>query len=325
MTARPALAPGPRRRRTVGAVVALVGWTAFLAGTAAILHGVGGTLAPPPLSQPGQLGQWLEQRQPAEAAFAVVRLLALGLAWYLLVITVACTVARAIGGASLVRAADAVSVPLVRRLVGGALGVTLAAATLTGGGGAALAEEHIGPPGPSAGTESMHRLPDGQPFATRPAAAPTTAAPAGSRTSPVPTMQRLPATAPTRASPTNQTSLATTTTAAAAGDAPAVAPVPAEAAPAVAPLPAGGRTWVVQPGDHFWAVAERVLAEVWGRAPADEEVDGYWRSLVDANAGQLRDPGNPDLLFPGQIIAVPAPPGASSAPPLRRPLAPDMP
>ena len=68
-------------------------------------------------------------------------------------------------------------------------------------------------------------------------------------------------------------------------------------------------SWSVRPGDHFWAVAERVLSTAWGRAPADAEVDPYWRVLIQANRSRLHDPDNPDLLFPGQILTVPVPPG----------------
>ena len=38
---------------------------------------------------------------------------------------------------------------------------------------------------------------------------------------------------------------------------------------------------------------------------SDRTVTGYWRSLVDANRAQLVDPRNPDLLVPGQQLALP--------------------
>lgn len=285
-------APGPGRptRPAARAVLALVAWTAFLTASAAVLHTVGGPLAPPTFSEPGQLGTWLDQRQPAEAAFAVVRLLALGMVWYLLVVTVAGTVARAFGPRALVRATDAVSVPLVRRLVTGAVGVSMAAVALAGSGGAAaVAGEQSAQPGGSAsagaGAETMRRLPGAIP--TAPTTAPARQA-SGAGTGPPPTMRRLPASQ------------------AGTGGGPAAPTVP-PATPDVADVPAG-RTWRVLPGDHFWSVAEQVLAEAWQRAPADEEVGPYWRALVDANTGVLRDPGNPDLLFADQVIAVPAPP-----------------
>ncbi|PLS75238.1 MAG: hypothetical protein CYG61_08380, partial [Actinobacteria bacterium] len=48
------------------------------------------------------------------------------------------------------------------------------------------------------------------------------------------------------------------------------------------------------------------------RAPSDAEVDAYWRRLVDANRAILRDPANPDLLYPGQVLTVP--PAAAAEP-----------
>jgi hypothetical protein len=38
---------------------------------------------------------------------------------------------------------------------------------------------------------------------------------------------------------------------------------------------------------------------------AQRTVTRYWRALVDANRAHLVDPGNPDLLVPGQQLALP--------------------
>ena len=77
--------------------------------------------------------------------------------------------------------------------------------------------------------------------------------------------------------------------------------------PSVADVPATGDadTWAVEPGDHFWSIAERVLGERWGRRPTTVETDGYWRALVAANRPRLADRDNPDLLFPGQVLTLP--------------------
>lgn len=287
----------PTAPRSTGRL-ALAWWTAFLIATVAGLHAAGEALAPPPLN-PGQLGDWLGRRQPAEAAFAVLRLVALGLAWYLLLATVAAVLARASGWRSLVRVLDAVTVPAVRRMVAGCVGVSLAAAVLTGPGGEALAEEQREASSTAEVGETMRRLPD-------------TPTPAIGET-----MRRLPDAPTPVTGPTAPASAPRSTAAGGEGlggarpvmrRLPPVATDPApEPAPGGAPAPAG-RAWTVEPGDHFWAVAERVLAEAWGRAPTDDEVDPYWRALVEANAAVLRDPGNPDLLFQGQVIAVPVPP-----------------
>jgi hypothetical protein len=76
---------------------------------------------------------------------------------------------------------------------------------------------------------------------------------------------------------------------------------------------ADNETWaVVRPGDHFWAIAEQRLAEAWQRRPTAREIDPYWRTLVEQNRSLLRDPGNPDLLFPGDRIRLPLPPASTS-------------
>ena len=43
--------------------------------------------------------------------------------------------------------------------------------------------------------------------------------------------------------------------------------------------------------------------------PDDRRVIGYWWRLVEANRGRLLDPGNPDLLVPGQELVLPDPQG----------------
>lgn len=398
-------------------MLGLVAWTGALAVGLAALHATGGVLAPPPLSDPGRVGAWLELRQPAEAAVALVRLLAIGSAWYLLAATVAATVARVVGSASLVRVVDAVTVPLVRRLAHGAVGASIAAASLAGVGGPALAE----PPAvgiPSAAT--MSRLPDAEADAPAPAppgrpptetmrilpdaaAGQTDASQTGAGQTgagAVPAMRVLPPgeappLTPPPASPPPLTpppltpppspslpSRAPSTPAAPAGDAeagtadpgrdshpdapgaaadarpgrvarpvrqptvppPILTPVTSEGAsdvprpsgPRAAPVvagaadagasgqlgrsaatdaadpeaspPARSRTWVVEPGHHFWAMAEQILADAWERPPTDDDVDTYWRTLVGANRALLRDPSNPDLLFPGQVLDLPDPP-----------------
>lgn len=74
------------------------------------------------------------------------------------------------------------------------------------------------------------------------------------------------------------------------------------------------RQWTVEQGDHFWSIAERVLAREWGRPPTDAEVVGYWDRLITANQDRLADPENPDLIYPGQTFAVPQPPRRPASP-----------
>lgn len=74
--------------------------------------------------------------------------------------------------------------------------------------------------------------------------------------------------------------------------------------PAPAPL-----EHVVQPGEHFWSIAEQVVgqrgANTNSSADADADVESYWRALVAANRDRLVDPDDTDLLHPGQVLVLP--------------------
>jgi nucleoid-associated protein YgaU len=78
-------------------------------------------------------------------------------------------------------------------------------------------------------------------------------------------------------------------------------PPPTNARPAV------DETWTVEPGDSFWSIAQEVLIDNGLAHPDDEEIADYWRRLVVANRDRLASPAHPDLLFPGQIMRLPAP------------------
>src|SRR5688500_7360253 len=120
-----------------------------------------------------------------------------------------------------------------------------------------------------------------------PASASAAAAAAASTDPPVPVMRRLGDDAPA-------VMHATTTL-------PAVEVAPPTPAPEAA-----ATEWTVRPGDHFWRIAEDVLAARLHRAPTDGETDSYWRRLVTTNRDRLADRENPDLLFPGQVLLLPA-------------------
>ena len=115
-------------------------------------------------------------------------------------------------------------------------------------------------------------------------------------------MTRVDAGGPSAATPATPASplAPTAVTPAAAADAP-VAP----GLPAVPPLPlVDAATWVVEPGDSLWRIADDVVRTA-RPGVSDRTITGYWRSLVDANRAQLVDPQNPDLLVPGQQLALP--------------------
>lgn len=71
--------------------------------------------------------------------------------------------------------------------------------------------------------------------------------------------------------------------------------------------------WEVRSGDSFWSIAEETLiderrSEFDGGSASeitDEEIAGYWRILIAANEDRLIEPGNPDLILPGQELILP--------------------
>lgn len=62
---------------------------------------------------------------------------------------------------------------------------------------------------------------------------------------------------------------------------------------------------VVEPGEHFWSLAVDEVAEQLQRPGTVDEVDTYWRELVDANRDRLAVAGDPDMIYPGQQFVVP--------------------
>ncbi len=84
-------------------------------------------------------------------------------------------------------------------------------------------------------------------------------------------------------------------------------PVPTDDRPRPQPL----AQWTVKPGDDFWSISERTLSAAWGRLPTDREIGPYWLAVIAANQDSLPDPGNPNLLFPGEVVVLPSPPQAT--------------
>lgn len=250
-------------RRTLPLVAWLGALSAVLAGAVAL--GSTPALAAPPLTDPGALGDWAGAREPVEAGFAVLRVVLIALSCYLLLVTVLAVVLRLGRAGRLVTAVDVLTLPWVRRIVQGSLGVGMVGATLAAVGSATVEPSAMpsrslttadarlaasAPPVGQPGSDLFVRLPD------------TEQAP--------PTMHRL--------------------------------DHPAEVA--------GAAEVTLEAGDHLWSVAERALADAWGRGPTDAELAPYWAQVVEANRDRLADPANPDLVFPGQAIALPAPPPA---------------
>ena len=64
--------------------------------------------------------------------------------------------------------------------------------------------------------------------------------------------------------------------------------------------------WMVEPGDSFWSIAQETLEDEQPNSSfSEDEIAAYWRVVIAANEDSLVDPGNPDLLIPGQHLILP--------------------
>lgn len=61
-------------------------------------------------------------------------------------------------------------------------------------------------------------------------------------------------------------------------------------------------SWLVEPEDHLWGIAERTLSAR-GLPTDDASVADYWVRLIDANRRLIG--GDPDLIHPGQVVSLP--------------------
>jgi hypothetical protein len=261
--------------------VALGGWLVAVAAATAILHAAGGgALAPPPLTRPHGWLPWAAQREPLVAAMAVLRLLALLTAWYLLVTAVLGVLLRLVRAARLVAVVDTLTLPAVRRLLVSAAGVTLASGGLTPSLACASPKlpAAVARPAPSQAAAA------GQPVVTTTQGDPVSAPPTL-------TMRLLSPDAPSPPPPTPVAPWAPS------------APEPPRSGPS-----GELATWRVQPGECFWSIADDVLTQARGRTPSEAEVVPYWRLLIEANRSALADRDNADLVFPGQVFTLPAVP-----------------
>lgn len=79
---------------------------------------------------------------------------------------------------------------------------------------------------------------------------------------------------------------------------------------------------VVEDGDNLWDLSEERLGADLGHEPSDAQTAPYWSEVIEANRGRLADPVDPSLIYPGQVLAMPATGVGAPAPPVE-PTAPD--
>lgn len=240
-----------------------------------VLHWSGrGSLALPPLGRPSAWAAWVGGREPEEAAFALARMVGIGLGWYALVALVVGYGLRQVRATELVSIADRLTPPVLRRVLAATAAVSL---LTTGLAGAA-------PTSTSTTSTSTTSI-------TTPGSTTTVIPDAGSS---APVMRLLPpdgeepASAPSTPKPSEPV-------------------LPATAEPPVAREAREAREWTVAPGQCFWSIADAALTSAWGRPPTDAEIVPYWSRLVETNRSRLHDPANPDLVYPGQVFTLPSP------------------
>lgn len=75
--------------------------------------------------------------------------------------------------------------------------------------------------------------------------------------------------------------------------------------PAAVGAQAGAESYIVVKGDNFWTIAENRIRSVKGGGVTERQVARYWVKVVDANRSSIRS-GDPDLIFPGEQVSLPA-------------------
>jgi hypothetical protein len=218
---------------------------------------------------------------------ALVRLLALIGAGYLLAVVVLELAVLRTSWPAMPATARWLAAPWARQLVRGLTGLSVATSITATSLGIAL----MPLPAPSGArtvsistatgpiaddsAPTMHRL-DPDPTTTSSAAGPVDSTPTMRRLGPEPDPS-IPTLAATPSAPSTPSASTPSTTA---------------------------TTWTIEPGDHLWGVAAHTLAAAWGRPASDAEVDHYLMRLIEQNRGILTVPGDPDLVLPGQVFVL---------------------
>lgn len=309
----------------------LVLWSTGLAAASAVLAGADVPSAP--LASAGELARWSRDAPPADVAVALLRLGGLLACGHLLAATALAVAAQALRRQVLARAVDRFSPAVVRRMVAGGSGLAVATLATTVPAGATpwrsamaagspddgpVATVPLAPSDAATMTRTAGGVPAGPggtpgsvapsvpPTATMtraadPARPPTPDGDGGGRA----TMARLPEPARPAEPATADGHLPRHPRPAGPAATDEARPVPPGRPRRLPPLPAADpATWRVSIGDSLWSIADEVVHQA-HPAATEGEVAAYWRVVVAANRPHLVDPDDPDLLLPGQELAVP--------------------
>ena len=286
--ARPS-APAPTTRR--GAVLLLGRWATATAVTAAGLVITLASLRPPPMtSDPEVWNRWATGREPSDVVAAMAGPVALVLVVLVTVVAAAAALVVTVSA----RRGRTVQVP--RRAPDFVATFVTAVALLAGSGAAGASTGSGAQAGPAVVDRPVVALVDGRATSTTSATSSTSSTPE-TTTSTAPTTSTP---APARTTPTTLVSPPDTPPST-TGPPPSAPPVVVAPPQGPAPQAAGPATVEVRRGDSLWRIAERQVAT----RPELGPTVRYWLRLIDANRSRFVEPGNPNLILPGQVLELP--------------------
>ena len=216
-----------------------------------------------------QLGNWLQQTPADESLPALLRIVALALAYWLAISTALYALARLARIPGAARAIEWATLPAVRRVVDGTAALTIVAATVAGPAMSAIATDGPSPIVVGIGEDGL----------------------------PIPPFVGSEDPEPAETLPQGATRVGWTPT-------PAGVPSPATAAPTSMVITEPAQ-WTVAPGDNLWTIAEQHLGTFAASGAQLPDVGEYWHRVVVANQDVIRS-SDPDLIYPGEIVVLPA-------------------
>ena len=212
------------------------------------------------------VGTWLELAPLEDVVAAVLRTIALGIAYWIAASTAAYALARALRIPRAVAATAWATLPAVRRVIDRAIAVSATAAALSAPLAPALAAD-IGAATPDPVTYEI------------------------SETG-IPTPVDAPEASPTRVAPPGTEGAGYTPTPAGGVELGSEAGQIAEV------------HYEVVKGDNLWKISQRHLGHVIGDDVDAQQVSIYWRQVIELNQPNLRS-GDPNLIYPGEQIVLP--------------------